>query len=120
MNMHETSYPCIHTSLAKYISGKMLKPEYLEYVKGVASRLFLKFPSGTHGLLEELGRHDSRHDKGGGSQECPNYGACKELVEHVLSESATYDSQRLDFLDYLKTVLPLDAFETFLRDRIFL
>ena len=45
--------------------------EYVEYVK---------FRWGTHGLLEELGRHD----KGGGLQECCNCGASKELVEHVL------------------------------------
>ena len=49
-------------------------------MKEVPSRLFLKFRSGTNGLLEELGRHD----KGGGLQECPNCRACKESVEHVL------------------------------------
>ena len=32
--------------------------EYLEYVKGAPSRMFFKFRSGTHGLFEELGRHD--------------------------------------------------------------
>ena len=31
--------------------------EYLRYVKGPPSRLFLKFRSGTRGLFEELGRH---------------------------------------------------------------
>ena len=67
--------------------------EYLEYIKGVPSRLFLKFRSSTHGLFEELGRHD----KGDGSQECPNYGACKESVQHVVFECASYDSQRLGF-----------------------
>ena len=77
--------------------------------------MFLKFRSGTHGLFEEL----SRHDKGGGSQECPNFGACKESVEHVLFKCASYDSQRLDFLDYLKMVLPPDDFETFLCGSIF-
>ena len=54
--------------------------EYLEYVKEAPSRLFLKFCSCTHGLFEELGRHD----KGSGSQEWPNCGACKESVDHVL------------------------------------
>ena len=54
--------------------------DYLEYVKGAPSRLCFKFHSGTHGLFEDLGRHD----KGGGSQECPNCGACKELIEHVV------------------------------------
>ena len=61
-------------------------------------------------MFEELGRHD----KVGGSQERPNCGACKELVEHVFFECASYDFQRLDFLDYLKMVLPPDVFEIFL------
>ena len=89
--------------------------EYSEYVKGTLSRWFLKFRSVTHGLFEEVGRHY----KGGGSQECPNYGTCKESVEHALFECASYDSQRLDILDYLKMVLPPDAFKTFLHGRIF-
>ena len=74
--------------------------EYLEYIKGAASRLFFKFRSGTHGLFEELGRHVGR----GGSQECPNCGACKESVEHVLFECPSYDSQRQSFSEYLKQV----------------
>ena len=91
--------------------------EYLhvEYVKGTPSRLFLKFRSSTHGLFEELGRHNKR----GGSQECPNCRACKESVELVLFECASYDSQSLDFWEYLKTVIPPDAFENFLRGNIF-
>ena len=32
--------------------------EYLEYVKGAPSRLFLKFRSVTHGLFEEFCRYD--------------------------------------------------------------
>ena len=35
------------------------------------------------------------HARGGGSQECPNCGACKEWVEHVLN--VHHDSQRLIF-----------------------
>ena len=50
--------------------------------------MFLKFCLGTHGLFEEL----DRHHKGGGSQECPNCGACNESVVHVLFECASYDS----------------------------
>ena len=46
--------------------------EYFKYVKGPSSRLILKFCSGTHELFDELGRHTNR----GGSQECPNCGAC--------------------------------------------
>ena len=52
----------------------------------------LKFHSGTHGLFEELGRHA----KGGGSLECANCGACKELVERTCFECASY-SQRQNF-----------------------
>ena len=48
--------------------------------------LFLKFHSGIHGLLEELGWHVDKD----GSQECPNCGASKESMEHVLFECASY------------------------------
>ena len=48
-----------------------------------------------------------------GSQECPNCGAYKESIEHVLFEYVSYDSQRLDFLEYLKTVLPPNVFKAF-------
>ena len=89
--------------------------ECLEYVKGVLSRWFINFSSGTHGLFEELGQHDKKD----GSQECPNCGACKESVEHVPFECTSYASQRLDFLDHLKTVLRPDAFETIPRGSIF-
>ena len=53
--------------------------EYLKHVKGPFSRLLLKLSSSTQGLFDEL----SRHAKGGGSQKCLNFGACKESVEHV-------------------------------------
>ena len=89
--------------------------DYLKYVKGPSSRLFFKFRSGTHGLFEELGRHT----KGGGSQECPNCWACKESVEHVLFECTSYDSQRQNFLDYMKQVLTPEAFEAFMHGSIF-
>ena len=69
--------------------------EYLKRVKGPSSKLLFEFHSGTHGLYEELGRYA----KGGGSQECPNCGACKESVEQVLFECASYDSQTRNFLD---------------------
>ena len=72
--------------------------EYLKYVKGPLSRLFFTFLSGTHWLFEELGRHV----KGGGSQECPNCGACKESVEHVLFECASYNSQRQNSWGYMR------------------
>ena len=52
--------------------------DYLEYVKEVHTRLFLKFRSDTHDLSEELGRHAKKS----GSQEFPNCGAFKVSVEH--------------------------------------
>ena len=89
--------------------------EYLKHVKGPPSRLLFKFRSGTHGLFEELGRHA----KEGGSQECPNCGACKESVEHVLFECASYDSQRQNFFDYMKQILNPETFEAFNHSSIF-
>ena len=89
--------------------------EYSKHVKGPSSRLLFKFRSGTHGLFEELGRHA----KEGGSQECPNCGACKESVEHVLFECASYDSQRQIFFDYMKQILTPEAFEAFNHSSIF-
>ena len=79
--------------------------EYLKYVKNPPFRLFLKFRSGTHGLLEELGSYANKS----GSQECPNCGPCKEFVEHVLPDCAAYDSQR-QILDYLKQILTPEEF----------
>ena len=69
----------------------------MKHVNRPFSTLFLKFLSGTLGLFEELGRHA----KWGGSQECPTCGACKEFVEHVLFECASYDSQRQIFFGIL-------------------
>ena len=60
-----------------------------------------------------------RHAKRGGSQECPKCGACKESVEHVLLECASYDSQRQHFLDSMKQVLTSEAFEAFIHGSIF-
>ena len=89
--------------------------EYLEHAKQAPSRLFLKFCSGTQELFQEL----CRHNKGGEPQECSNCGACKESVEHAFSECASYDFQGLDFLYCFRTVLPPDAFKTFLCVSIF-
>ena len=71
--------------------------------------LLFKFHSVTHGPFEEL----SGHSKGGGSQECPNCGACKESVEHVLFRCASYDSQRQNFFDYMKQIPTPEAFKAF-------
>ena len=68
--------------------------EDLEFVKGAPFRLFYKFHSGTHVLFEELGKHANK----GGLHECPNCGACKESVEHVLFGYRLYDTQRQNFL----------------------
>ena len=42
-------------------------------------------------------RFDMHPSKRGVSQECPNCGACKESVEHVLPECTSYHSQRQIF-----------------------
>ena len=56
----------------------------MKRVKGHSSWLFFEFLSSAHGLHEELGRHAKK----GVFQECPDCGACKESVEHVLFECA--------------------------------
>ena len=56
---------------------------------------------------------------GDGSQEYPNCRACKESVEHVLFECASYDSQRQNFWKYLKQVISPGAFEAFLHKSSF-
>ena len=73
---------------------------------------------GTHGLFEELGRHD----KEGGSQESHNCGAYKESIEHVLFDctSYMYDSSGLDFLEYLKMILPPNVFDSIFDTPAFL
>ena len=57
--------------------------------------------------------------RGSEPQAYPNCEACKESVEHILFECASYYSQRLDYLVYLKTILPSDALKALLRDSIF-
>ena len=64
--------------------------KYLEYVKGTLLDCF-NILFGYPWAVEELHRHANNR---GGPQECPNCGACKELVEHVLVEYASYNSQR--------------------------
>ena len=80
----------VHIYMYKELKQEVGCEDYLHYVKGVPSSLFAKFCSGTHGLFDELGRLANR----GGSQQCPNCGAYKELVEHFLFARTSYDSQR--------------------------
>ena len=86
--------------------------------------MLFKVCSYTHGHFEEL----DRHAKGGGSQQCPHYGACRELVEHVhLSVHGMIIRYKLpllpppgqNFLDCLGQVLIQDAFEASYQSRIF-
>ena len=87
----------------------------MQHIKRPSSRLLLKFRSGTHGLFEELGRRT----KGGGSQECPNCRACRESVEHVVFECASYDCQTQNFFDCMKQILTLEGFQVFNYNSIF-
>ena len=91
--------------------SKGIKP----HVKGPSSRLLCKFSSNTHGLFEELGKRAKKV----GSQECPNCRAGKESVEHVLFDCTSYNSQRQNFLDYMKQILTPKAFEAFNHSSIF-
>ena len=56
--------------------------------------------SGTHGLNEELGRHNDRD----GRVECTLCGAECESVVHVLWECSTYSTCRNNFQVALKTI----------------
>ena len=69
--------------------------KHLQYAESIFQIVFLVH-SGTYRLFEELGRHANTCRCG--SDECPNCGACKELVEHVLFEYTSYDSLRQYFL----------------------
>ena len=89
MALQHKSKLCAYKELKRGVGFE----EYLKYVKGPSSRLLFSFHSGTHGLFEKLRRHANR----GGSQECPNCGACKESVEHVHFKCASYDPQRKNF-----------------------
>ena len=50
-------YSNIEITVYRELKQEIGFEEYLEYVKGTPSRLFLKFCSGTHGLFEGLSRH---------------------------------------------------------------
>ena len=89
--------------------------EYLECVKGAPSKLFLKFCLGTHELFEELGRYD----KVGGSETVLIVGLVRNQLSTFFFGCASCDSQRLDFLDCFKMVLPPNAFEAFIHGSIF-
>ena len=67
--------------------------EYLEYSKEALTGFLFKFCLDTHGLFEELDRHAKR----GRSQEYPHCGACKQPVQHVFLECASYDHQEQTF-----------------------
>ena len=47
-----------------------------------------------------------------GHRKHPNCGTCKELIEHIHFECASYDTQIL-ILNYMKEVLPLNTFQAF-------
>ena len=74
-----------HTSKLPVQVYRELKREigfktYLEYVRGDLLDCFKSFVWVPMGCL----RSWVGYDKGSGSQECPNCGACKGSIEHVL------------------------------------
>ena len=75
------------------------------------SRLMFKFRSGTHGLIEELGRHRGRE----GRKECLLCDCECESVSHVLWECPAYSDSRCAFLSQLHDKLgsEFDEFESF-------
>ena len=42
----------------------------------------------------------------------------RESAEHVFFECGSYDSQRQNFLDYMKEICTLEAFEAFIHNSI--
>ena len=67
-------------------------------------------------MFEELGRHN----KGVGHRSVLIVGlVISQLSMFFLSMYISYDFQRLEFLDYLKTLLPPDVFEAYLHGSIF-
>ena len=70
----------------------------------MGSKLLFRFRSGTHGLIEELGRHSSRNS----SKAC-FFCECEcESVEHVLWECSEYSSIRKEFIGNLDGFLQND------------
>ena len=62
--------------------------KYLHEVSDMGSKLFFKFRSGTHGLNEVLGRHNTRNN----GKVCFLCECECESVEHVLWECSEYSS----------------------------
>ena len=54
-----------------------------------------------------------RHAKGGGLQECSNGWDCKDFVEHVFFDCASYNFRSKSCLNSLRQLLTLGAFEVF-------
>ena len=81
---------------------------YLHGACDIGSRLMFKFRSGTHGLIEELGRHRGREGR-------KEFLLCDdecESVSHVLWDCPVYNTLRNDFMCKLQELLG-DRFEHF-------
>ena len=77
---------------------------YLHGVSDIGSKLLFRFRSGTYGLNEELGRHNTRNS----SKAC-FFCECKcESVEHALWECSDYSSIRKEFIRNLDGFLQND------------
>ena len=66
----------------------------------MGSKLLFRFRSGTHGLNEELGRHNTGNNSKAFFCECE----C-ESVEHVLWECSEYSNIHKEFIRYLEGFL---------------
>ena len=75
--------------------------KYLHGVSGMGSKLLFRFRSGTHGLNEELGRHNTRNK----SKACLFCECECESVEHVLWECSEYSSIRKELIGNLEGFL---------------
>ena len=68
-------------------------------------KLFFRFRSRTHGINEELGRHNTRNS----SKACFFCGCECESIEHVLWECSEYSSIRKEFIRNLDGFLQHDS-----------
>ena len=96
----------LHSGMRVYIELKedFERKKYLHGVSDTGSKLLFRFRSGTHGLNEELGRHNTRNS----SKACLFCECECESVEHVLWECSEYRSICKEFITNLDGFLQND------------